>query len=74
MRVKLCARCPYSPRDVADHYDPASALHLCERCDRNAAIPKICRKVHGRERCAIAPDAFSAAQRTAAPSVAESLV
>src|ERR1700676_2211376 len=22
MRVKLCARCPYAPRDLAGHYDP----------------------------------------------------
>ena len=74
MRVKLCARCPYSPRDLADHYDAASALHLCERCDREPVITKICRKAHGREQCAIAPNALSTAQRSAAPSVAESLV
>jgi len=33
MRVKLCAACPYTPRDLADHYDPAAALHLCVACD-----------------------------------------
>lgn len=34
MRVKLCATCPYTPRDLANHYDPAAALHLCVACDR----------------------------------------
>jgi hypothetical protein len=33
MRVKLCARCPYTPRDLADHYDPEAALRLCATCD-----------------------------------------
>ena len=33
MRVKLCAACPYTPRDLADHYDPTAALHLCAACD-----------------------------------------
>ena len=33
MRVKLCATCPYTPRDLEDHYDPAAALHLCATCD-----------------------------------------
>ena len=31
MRVKLCSRCPYAPRDLADHYDPdAALLCMCE--------------------------------------------
>lgn len=29
MHVELCERCPYSPRDLADHYDSDAALHLC---------------------------------------------
>lgn len=29
MRVKLCARCPYVPQDLADHYDACASLHLC---------------------------------------------
>ncbi len=73
MRVKLCARCPYFPRDLADHYDPAAALHLCARCDRESAIPKIYREAYRRERCAIAPNALTSIQKFAAPSVAESL-
>jgi hypothetical protein len=34
MRVKLCTRCPYLPCDLAGHYDPEGALHLCATCDR----------------------------------------
>jgi hypothetical protein len=33
MRVKLCARCPYTPRDLADQYDADAALYLCPACD-----------------------------------------
>jgi hypothetical protein len=73
MRVKLCARCPYSPRDLADHYDPAAALHLCAGCDRESAFPKFHREAYRRERCAIVPNALTSLQRSAAPSVAESL-
>jgi hypothetical protein len=37
MRVKLCARCPYAPRDLADYYDANSGSHLCFRCDSKSA-------------------------------------
>lgn len=37
MRVKLCARCPYTPRDLADYYDANSSSHLCFRCDSKSA-------------------------------------
>lgn len=33
MRLKLCARCSYGPRDLADHYDQEAALHLCATCN-----------------------------------------
>jgi hypothetical protein len=33
MQVKLCARCPYTPDDLATHYEPKGALHLCAKCD-----------------------------------------
>ena len=33
MQVKLCAQCPYSPRDLEDHYEISAALHLCAMCD-----------------------------------------
>ena len=38
MRVKLCSRCPYRPRDLADHYDPDAALHACAKCDDEVGI------------------------------------
>jgi hypothetical protein len=73
MRVKLCARCPYSPHDLADHHDPAAALHLCARCDHEPAMPKIYRDAYRREPCAIAPNALTSLRKSVAPSVAESL-
>jgi hypothetical protein len=33
MRVKLCMRCPYPPRDISGHYDSKAVLHLCVKCD-----------------------------------------
>lgn len=33
MRVKLCIRCPYTPRDLADQYYADAALYLCPACD-----------------------------------------
>src|ERR1700752_316522 len=38
MRVKLCARCPYSPHDLAYHYDPEAALYACAKCDNEPAL------------------------------------
>jgi hypothetical protein len=29
MRVKLCARCPYTPGDLIGHYDPQAAIYVC---------------------------------------------
>jgi hypothetical protein len=33
MRVKLCTRCPYTPHDLAGHYDPDAAFYACAKCD-----------------------------------------
>jgi hypothetical protein len=33
MRVKLCTRCPYTPRDLADQYDAGATQYLCPACD-----------------------------------------
>jgi hypothetical protein len=33
MRVKLCNRCPYTPSDLAGHYDPDAVLYACAKCD-----------------------------------------
>jgi hypothetical protein len=84
MRVKLYARCPYVPQDMADHYDPCAAFHLCARCDGVIAIWAIhdrhdvqgmeSAKERGRELCATSPTARSVVLQTgAAPSVAGSL-
>ena len=34
MRGNLCSRCPYSPLDLAGHYDPAGLLHVCAKSGR----------------------------------------
>src|ERR1700736_1874442 len=76
MRVKLCRRCPYTPRDLADHYDPEAALHVCAKCDGEQAMftNHYPREVHRRRKCATVHNIFEMAQRCGAPSVTESLV
>jgi hypothetical protein len=75
MRVKLCARCPYTPRDLADHYDPEAALHVCAKCDEQGMLTNhYPREAHRRRKCATVPNVFGTMQRSAAPSVTENLV
>jgi hypothetical protein len=76
MRVKLCARCPYTPQDLAGHYDPEAALHACAKCDveQGMLTNHYPREAHRRRKCATVPNIFGMAQRSAAPSVTESLV
>jgi len=76
MRVKLCARCPYTPQDLTGHYDPEAALHACAKCDveQRVLTRRSPHRAHGRRKCATVPNTFSMAQRSAAPSVTESLV
>jgi hypothetical protein len=76
MRVKLCARCPYTPRDLDDHYDPAAANHACARCDgqQDRGTLYYPRETYRRRKCSIVPSIFSIPQRSAAPSVAASSV
>jgi hypothetical protein len=71
MRVKLCARCPYTPRDLARHYDPEGILHLCAHCDgeQKASTNEYPRKADRRQRCATIPNIPVTAQ----PSVARSV-
>jgi hypothetical protein len=38
MRVKLSARCPYTPGDLIGHYDPQSALYVCAKCDGSQEV------------------------------------
>lgn len=67
MRVKLCARCPYTPRDLAHHYDPEAALHACAKCDNELDLyePR-------RQKCSTEIETTSAAQSSVAPFARES--
>ena len=71
MRVKACSVCPYTPRDLAGHYDPEAILHVCAKCDeRPGASTSYPRKVHRRQQC----EAFPNNPGTARPSGARSAV
>jgi hypothetical protein len=61
MRVKLCGRCPYTPRDLDDHYDPDATLYVCAKCDNERHL----REANWRRTC---PNEIST--RTTPPSVA----
>ena len=76
MRVKLCARCPYTPQDLAGHYDPKGVLHVCAKCDghQGAGTNHYPRKAHRRQKCTTVPNIFVTAQPSVARSVTESLV
>jgi hypothetical protein len=76
MKVKLCARCPYTPRDLAAHYDPEGALHVCAKCDdeREASNNRYPRQACRRQKCATAPNISGTARPTVARSATESLV
>jgi hypothetical protein len=76
MRVKLCARCPYQPRDLEDHYDPEAALHVCAKCDGEQAMltNHYPRDAYMRRQCATISNVFETAQRSVARSVTETLV
>ncbi len=76
MRVKLCARCPYAPRDLAGHYDPEATFHVCARCDGEQGITAnhYPRQTYRRRKCASVPNIFGTTRRSAAPSATESLV
>jgi hypothetical protein len=75
MRVKLCKRCPYTPRDLAGHYDPEAALHACAKCDGEQGAPTqhYPRKAYRRRICSTAPNILGMTQRSVAPSATESL-
>jgi hypothetical protein len=76
MRVRLCERCPYTPPDLEDHYDPTAALHLCAKCDRE---PKVITRLYPREnyrrrKCATVPNTFEMAKQGVARSATDTLV
>jgi len=76
MRVKLCARCPYTPRDLAGHYDPEAVLHVCAKCDgeQGMSINHYPRETYRRRKCATVPNIFGTTQPSGVPSVTENLV
>jgi hypothetical protein len=76
MKVKLCARCPYMPRDLTVHYDPEATLHVCAKCDGEQGAPTrhFPRQVYRRRECPTVPNTFTMAPRSAAPSATESSV
>jgi hypothetical protein len=76
MRVKLCARCPYAPRDFTGNYDPGATLHVCAKCDSTPLVPSghHALKAQRRRKCSTIHNTFGMAQRSPAPSVRESLV
>jgi hypothetical protein len=76
MRVKLCARCPYTPRDLAAHYDPKAVLHVCAKCDGHdeASLSHYPRKTYRRKKCAIVLNISATAQPSVARSVRGSSV
>jgi hypothetical protein len=75
MRVKLCARCPYTPRDLSGHYDPKAVLHLCAKCDGEqvASTNHYPRKTHRRQECATVFNIDAIAQPSVARFVREGL-
>ena len=76
MRVKLCARCPYTPRDLTGHYDPEGALYACAKCDggQKVSTNQYPRKTGRRQECATALNILGRSQPSVALSATESLV
>ena len=75
MRVKLCTRCPYTPRDLAGHYDTEGQFHACAKCDgQDASTHHYPREAHRRPKCATASNILGTALPSVARSVTESLV
>jgi hypothetical protein len=75
MKVKLCTRCPYAPRDLSGHYDPKAVLHLCAKCDGEqvASTNHYPRKTHRRQECATVFNIDAIAQPSVSRSVREGL-
>ena len=75
MRVKLCNRCPYTPHDLADHYDPDAALHACASCDREQATFNQLdhSETQWRRKCVTTLNRTSTTQQSVAPFATGSL-
>jgi hypothetical protein len=74
VQVKLCTQCPYSPRDLADHYDIDAALHLCARCDAKFGSFHTLRRRRCRARTINATGSSGPTKLRAVPSAMASLV
>ena len=66
MRVKPCARCPYTPQDLTGHYDPDAALHVCAKCDGEQAMltNHYPRETRRRRKCSTDLNIFGMTQRS----------
>ena len=75
MRVKLCSRCPYTPRDLAGHYDPEGGIHVCARCDGAERASANCypQKADRRQQCVTIREIPGMAQPSLGQFAAESL-
>ena len=75
MRVKLCGRCPYTPRDLADHYDPDAVLYACAKCDGEPWIlnPYDPTEVQRRRQCTTTFETISMILPSVAPSATDGL-
>jgi hypothetical protein len=76
MRVRLCERCPYTPRDLASHYDPDGDLYACAKCDggQKVSTNHYPRKTERRQECAAALNVLRTSPPSVALSATESLV
>lgn len=71
MQVKLCAWCPYLPRELAAHDDLDAALHLCATCEVECDPCKTLRRPTCRTRTINATGRTGRTGLHAAPSVTE---
>jgi hypothetical protein len=75
MRVKLCSRCPYTPRDLPGHYDPEGEIHVCAKCDGAERASANCypQKADRTQQCVTIRKIPGMAQPSVAQFAAESL-
>src|SRR5262249_18032121 len=59
--------CPYTPRDLAHHYDPEAALYACATCD-DEQYPWV---IRWKRTCLTEIDSSSAAAPSVAPFATE---
>ena len=72
MRVRVCNRCPYTPRDLAGHYDAEAVLYACAKCDAISDIHSSCEPDRRRQWSTTFPS-ISTIPPSAAPSATDDL-